>query len=118
MRDTFVAVTMADPAAPATNEPLPLVTPEAEPLPVTKAEVRSALILLGIFVVTILLAVMFARPFSAGCDVQGQAADASKPCLQAFEDPEDPINSVLYFVLILAFTFVILYIAKRGKKWL
>src|SRR5688572_32550268 len=105
MPDPPVVVPMADPPAtssPATSEPLPIVTPEPEPLPVTKAEIRSAAILLGIFVVTILLAVMFARPFSAGCDVQGQAADPNKPCLQAFEDPEDPINSVLYFVLILA----------------
>ena len=74
-------------------------------LPVTWAEYRAAAILSGAFVVTILLAVLFASPFLAAG-------------LQAFEDPDDVGNSLWYIVAILVFTFVILAIAKWGKKWL
>lgn len=78
---------------------------DREPLPVTWAEYRSVAALLGIFVLCILLALVFAQPFF----------DAG---LQAFEDPEDPGNALFYLVLILVFTFVILWIAKKGLKWL
>lgn len=74
-------------------------------MPVTWAEYRATAVLLAFFVVNILLAVVFARPF----------LDAG---LQAFEDPDDAGNSLWYIVLILAFTMLILYIAKKGKKWL
>ncbi len=74
-------------------------------MPVTWAEYRATAVLLGFFVANILLAVVFAGPF----------LDAG---LQAFEDPNSSGNSVVYIALILAFTFVILYIAKKGKKWL
>jgi presenilin-like A22 family membrane protease len=86
----------------ATTTPAPS---EAEPadMPVTWAEYRAAAILMGTFVVTMLLAVVFADPF----------LDAG---LQAFEDPEDVGNSLWYIVAILVFTFVILAIAKWGKK--
>ncbi len=76
-----------------------------DPLPVTWAEYRATAVLLGFFVANILLALVFAQPF----------LDAG---LQAFEDPNDAGNSLWYLVLILAFTFVILWIAKLGKKWL
>ncbi len=79
--------------------------PDSDPMPVTVAEVRSAVLLGFIFVVNIALAVLFAQPF----------LDAG---LQAFEDPDDVGNSVWYLLLILAFTFLILWIAKRGQKWL
>jgi presenilin-like A22 family membrane protease len=75
------------------------------PLPVTMAEYRATAVLLLFFVATILLAVLFASPFKAAG-------------LQAFQDPEDIGNSVWYIVFILAFTALILYIAKRGVKWL
>lgn len=76
-----------------------------DPLPVTWAEYRATAVLLGFFVATMLMALVFARPFLAAG-------------LQAFEDPDDAGNSLWYIVLILAFTFVILYIAKKGQKWL
>jgi presenilin-like A22 family membrane protease len=91
--------------APATPPPAPSA-PAAEPeMPVTWAEYRAAAILSGAFVLTMLLAVLFAQPFMAAG-------------LQAFEDPEDVGNSLYYIVAILVFTFVILAIAKWGKKWL
>lgn len=98
---------MDEPAIIATPQ-VPAPTPDAPrqaPLPVTWAEYRATAVLLGFFVVTILLAVIFAQPF----------LDAG---LQAFEDPDDAGNTVWYIALILAFTFLILWIAKRGKKWL
>lgn len=76
-----------------------------DPFPVTWSEYRATAVLLGFFVTTMLLALVFARPFLAAG-------------LQAFEDPNDTGNSLWYIVLILAFTFVILYIAKKGQKWL
>lgn len=75
------------------------------PLPVTLAEYRGTAALLGFFVATMLLAVAFAAPFRAAG-------------LQAFEDPGEVGNSFLYFGLILAFTLLILYIARKGAKWL
>ena len=92
---------------PANDATTPLATtPAPEPdMPVTWAEYRAAAILSGAFVITMLLAVLFASPFLAAG-------------LQAFEDPEDVGNSLWYIVAILVFTFVILAIAKWGKKWL
>lgn len=57
------------------------------------------------FVITMLLAVLFAKPFQ----------DAN---LQAFEDPDQVGNSAGYIVLLLAFTALLLWIAKKGKKWM
>ncbi|MEA3202801.1 MAG: hypothetical protein QOI63_467 [Thermoplasmata archaeon] len=92
---------MEEPTSPAA---LATATPQP-PLPVTLAEYRGTAALLAAFVATMLLAVAFAAPFkTAG--------------LQAFEDPNDVGNSVWYIALILAFTFLILYIAKKGAKWL
>jgi len=95
------------PTTPATVSPPP-PNAEAEPhadLPVTWAEYRAAAILAGIFVLNILLSVLFAKPFFAAG-------------LQAFKDPQNVGNSLYYVVAILVFTFVILAIAKWGKKWL
>lgn len=73
-------------------------------LPVTRRDLVSTAILGVVFVVTMLLAVVFARPFQ----------DAG---LQAFEDPQNIGNSIGYILLLLAFTFLILWIARKGKKW-
>jgi presenilin-like A22 family membrane protease len=97
-----LATTPATVAPPAPNPATPAHEPD---LPVTWAEYRGAAILAGIFVLTMLLAVVFAKPFLAAG-------------LQAFKDPQDPTNSLWYIVAILAFTAVILAIAKWGKKWL
>jgi presenilin-like A22 family membrane protease len=91
------------------DEPVPVppsgVAGQPEAFPVTAAEYRATAFLLALFVANMLLALLFAQPFaSAG--------------LQAFEDPDDVSNSAVYVLLILAFTFLILWIAKRGKKWL
>jgi presenilin-like A22 family membrane protease len=51
-----------------------------------------------------LLAVWIAGPFVAAG-------------LRAFEDPEDPLNPILYFGLILLFTIFILVVAKFGFDW-
>ena len=77
----------------------------AADLPVTWAEYRAAAVLAGIFVLTILLAVLFAKPFLAAG-------------LQAFKDPQNVGNSLYYIVAILVFTAIILAIAKWGKTWL
>ena len=37
--------------------------------------------------------------------------------VQAFEDPDDPVNSVFYIALILVFTAFVLWIAKKGLEW-
>ena len=89
-----------------TPAPHPVAATEAgkeADLPVTWAEYRAAAILAGAFVLTILLAILFAEPF----------VDAE---LQAFEDPDDVGNVTWYVVAILAFTGIILAIAKWGKK--
>lgn len=89
-------------AQPATT---PAPSPGTPPLPVTLAEYRATALLLAFFVANILLAVAFARPFIAAQ-------------LQAFKDPQDVSNSLFYLVVILVFTFFILWVAKRGKKWI
>lgn len=76
-----------------------------EPLPITRADYLATAALFGMFVVTIILAVAFAKPF----------VDAE---LQAFDDPDDATNSIGYIGLLLVFTFAILWIAKKGKKWM
>jgi presenilin-like A22 family membrane protease len=79
------------------------MAPPEPDLPVTWAEYRAAAVLAAAFVLTILLAILFAEPF----------VDAE---LQAFEDPDDVGNSLYYLVAILVFTGIILAIAKWGKK--
>ena len=72
--------------------------------PVTWAEYRATGALMLIFVANILLAIIFASPFRAAG-------------LQAFKDPENVGNVAWYIALILAFTFFILWLAKK-RKWL
>jgi presenilin-like A22 family membrane protease len=90
-----------------TPAPHPVAPPAEEPdLPVTWAEYRAAAVLAGAFVLTMLLAILFAEPFFAAG-------------LQAFGDDTDNLGNVLYYVVaILVFTGIILAIAKWGKKWL
>ena len=38
--------------------------------------------------------------------------------VQAFDDPEDPINSVVYIGIILVFTAFVLWIAKNGLDYI
>ncbi|MBW3583214.1 MAG: hypothetical protein KY455_08970 [Euryarchaeota archaeon] len=57
------------------------------------------------FLMTQLLAVLVAGPFE-------------RAGIRAFEDPSDPVNPVIYVGLILAFTVVILIIAKLKLDWL
>jgi presenilin-like A22 family membrane protease len=93
----------ADATTPLATTPAPAHEPD---LPVTWAEYRAAAILSGAFVLTMLLAILFAEPF----------VDAE---LQAFGDDTDNVgNSLYYLVAILVFTFIILAIAKWGKKGL
>jgi presenilin-like A22 family membrane protease len=37
--------------------------------------------------------------------------------VQAFEDPDDPVNSVFYIAIILVFTAFVLWIARKGLEW-
>ena len=38
--------------------------------------------------------------------------------VQAFEDPEDPTNSLVYIGIILVFTAFVLWIAKKGLDYI
>ncbi|HUR24540.1 MAG TPA: presenilin family intramembrane aspartyl protease PSH [Candidatus Thermoplasmatota archaeon] len=95
---------LATTPAPHPVSPAAAAGPEPD-LPVTWAEYRAAAVLASAFVATILLAILFAEPFLAAG-------------LQAFEDPNDVGNALYYIVAILAFTAIILAIAKWGKKGL
>lgn len=72
---------------------------------ITASELRATAVLLGFFLFTMAFAILWAGP--------SLEAD-----LQQFEDPGDPVNVLVYIALILAFTFLILWIAKRGWKWI
>ena len=37
--------------------------------------------------------------------------------VQAFEDPDDPVNSIFYIAVILVFTAFVLWIARKGLEW-
>jgi len=65
----------------------------------------SLVVLLALFVITQLCALWFTGPFHEGE-------------MEAFENPDDPLNILYYVVIILVFTGIILYIAKRGKDFL
>ncbi|MHB8632499.1 MAG: presenilin family intramembrane aspartyl protease PSH [Thermoplasmatota archaeon] len=79
-------------------------TEQKGPLPVTMAEIRSTGILLSFFLAAMGLSVLFANPFHAAQ-------------LQVFQDPKAGTNILWYFLLILAFTLLILALAKWGPKW-
>lgn len=96
----------ADPGGPAGGD-APREPTRDEPggdLPVTGRDLWATAALLGLFLVGMVLALLFAQPFT----------DAG---LQAFEDPQDTSNVLWYFLLLLAFTAAILWLAKRGHKW-
>ncbi len=88
-------------------DPAPANPPGDQPpaLPIGSSEILSSVTLGLTFVVTMLLSVLFARPF--------QSAN-----LEAFENPENVGNSIGYILILIAFTFIILWIAKQGKQWL
>ena len=69
----------------------------------SKGERKSIFIMASIFVFTIILALAISIPFS----------DAG---MQAFEDPEDPMNPIIYLGMILLFTGLILLLIKSGRK--
>jgi len=73
--------------------------------PPSWADYRATAVLMGAFVATMALAVAFARPFVAAE-------------LQAFKDPDAVGNSLGYIVVLLLFTALLLWIAKKGKKWM
>ncbi len=62
----------------------------------------SLAVLMILFLVTQICALWITRPFHQGG-------------MEAFENPDDPFNILYYIVIILIFTGVILYIAKKGK---
>ncbi|HET6399682.1 MAG TPA: presenilin family intramembrane aspartyl protease PSH [Candidatus Thermoplasmatota archaeon] len=95
-----------EPAAEGTKPtPAPTAAGGTASAPVTASELWATAALLGFFVVTMVLAVLVAQP----------SQDSG---LQQFEDPEDPVNVLVYLALILGFTFFILWVAKRGWKWI
>ncbi len=69
----------------------------------SKGELYSILGMGAIFVFTQILALVISTPMQ----------DAG---YQAFEDPQDPLNPIMYMVTILLFTGVILLLLKAGKK--
>lgn len=69
--------------------------------PMGRDDLRAAVLLGVVFVGTIVLAMLIAEALSA--EVQ-----------PVFEDPEDPTNPLIYLVLVVAFTAVILVVAKLG----
>ncbi len=69
----------------------------------SKGEIYSIIGMGAIFIFTQVLALIISGPMS----------DAG---YQAFEDPEDPMNPIMYMVIILLFTGVILLLIKAGKK--
>ena len=85
---------MSEPAA-AGDEPLP---------PADLRRDAPALAGMGaLFLLSIGLAMAFSATFLA-------------ENLQAFEDPEDPVNALIYLGIVVVFTVVILLIAKYGKR--
>ena len=67
-----------------------------------KTRDMSLLALMIIFLITQLCALYITRPFH-------------EIGMEAFEDPNDPLNIIYYLVIIIIFTGLILYIAKKGK---
>jgi len=64
---------------------------------------QPIIILACLFILVQLVAIMLAIPFKA----EG---------FQAFSNPQDPLNPILYFIFILIFTFAILMIVKYKKQ--
>ena len=68
-----------------------------------KEEIPAVVAMGCLIVVTQSLAVFLALPFVASG-------------YEAFPDPEDPVNPIIYVFLILAFTAIILLAIKMGRK--
>jgi len=68
-----------------------------------REEIPSVLAMATLFIVSLALALAIAPAYSS----QG---------VQAFENPEDPWNSVIYLGIVVVFTFIILLIAKLKLK--
>ncbi len=68
-----------------------------------KEEVPAVVAMGCLLVITQSLAVLLAIPFAASG-------------YEAFPNPEDPVNPILYVFLILAFTGIILFAIKMGRK--
>ncbi|MFQ6107177.1 MAG: presenilin family intramembrane aspartyl protease PSH [Thermoplasmata archaeon] len=68
-----------------------------------KTEVPAVVVMGCLVVITQSLAVFLALPFAASG-------------YQAFPDPEDPMNPIIYVILILAFSALILLAVKMGRK--
>jgi len=74
--------------------------------PFDDAGVWAAVAMGAIFVGTILLSILMAETLtSAGVDA-------------AFEDPQDPTNPLIYLGLVLAFTALVLLVAKLDLQWI
>lgn len=91
----------------ALDDPIDVPDPaaEADDSPPSWNDYIAVAAMMGSFVVTMLLAVLFAKPFLHAN-------------LQAFENPDAVGNSAGYIVLLLVFTAALLWIAKKGKKWM
>ena len=76
-----------------------------EPLPPTtfRREAPALVGMAALFLVSIGLAMAFSATFL-------------EQNLQAFENPDDPVNAVIYLGIVVVFTIVILLIAKYGKR--
>jgi presenilin-like A22 family membrane protease len=72
-------------------------------MPAGSKEYRTVATMGAVMVATQLLALVVATPFK----------DAG---FQAFEDPSDPMNPIIYLVAIILFSALILVIVKLGKK--
>ena len=84
-------------------EPQPVFEADTLP-PVDLREALPAVAAMGaLFLVSIALAMAFSATFLA-------------QNLQAFEDPDDPLNALAYLGIVVVFTVVILLIAKYGKR--
>ena len=92
---------------PVTNEASaqsPTTTPpEVDAYPIGMREIVAVAAMLLMFVAAQVLSLVLLRPFtSAG--------------VQGFEDPEDPLNAVWLIGIILVFTAIILWIARKKRE--
>jgi presenilin-like A22 family membrane protease len=77
--------------------------PAADTYPIGMREIGAVAAMLLMFVAAQVLSLLLLRPF-ASAGVQG------------FEDPEDPLNAVWLIGIILVFTAVILWIARKKRE--
>ena len=70
---------------------------------VDRKELTAIILMAGLFIIIHGLALLITAPFEAAG-------------MEAFENPDDPINLLIFFVIILIMTAIILLIAKFWKK--